>query len=327
MSKFRLICPKCEAQYEVPLQVIPAKGRDVQCSNCGNTWFQAHPDQLEAAPPQAPPPPPAEPVRDRPKAEKPANGEAAATPRRVTARQAQAPEADSPPDPPRRRLDPQVAEVLREEAEREARMRGTAKSTLESQPDLGLDTPSENETTRRRREARDRMARLRGEENAHARRAAPDTVLGGDPVRPAPSRRAAFPDVDEVNQTLRRSDAPQGPEGDVVGSVEPYPQQTRRGSGFSGGFLSVLGLAGAAGGLYGFAPQLAEQIPQAAPYLETYTDGVDQGRVWLDGQITALLTQLDQLSSEAPAATPENQGDSTQNGPTPPGSAENAQDG
>ncbi|MEP5090684.1 MAG: zinc-ribbon domain-containing protein, partial [Paracoccaceae bacterium] len=40
----RLICPNCDAQYEVPSEVIPEDGRDVQCSNCGDTWFQAHPD-------------------------------------------------------------------------------------------------------------------------------------------------------------------------------------------------------------------------------------------------------------------------------------------
>ncbi len=42
----RLTCPNCGAQYEVPDDVIPAEGRDVQCSNCGDTWFQAHPDAL-----------------------------------------------------------------------------------------------------------------------------------------------------------------------------------------------------------------------------------------------------------------------------------------
>ena len=36
----RLICPNCDAQYEVGEGVIPADGRDVQCSNCGHTWFQ-----------------------------------------------------------------------------------------------------------------------------------------------------------------------------------------------------------------------------------------------------------------------------------------------
>jgi len=36
----RLICPNCGAQYEVPDDVIPSGGRDVQCSNCGFTWFE-----------------------------------------------------------------------------------------------------------------------------------------------------------------------------------------------------------------------------------------------------------------------------------------------
>ncbi|MEN8840042.1 MAG: zinc-ribbon domain-containing protein, partial [Octadecabacter sp.] len=36
----RMICPNCGAQYEVADDVIPASGRDVQCSNCGHTWFE-----------------------------------------------------------------------------------------------------------------------------------------------------------------------------------------------------------------------------------------------------------------------------------------------
>jgi predicted Zn finger-like uncharacterized protein len=36
----RIICPNCGAQYEVDPRVIPDVGRDVQCSNCGHTWFQ-----------------------------------------------------------------------------------------------------------------------------------------------------------------------------------------------------------------------------------------------------------------------------------------------
>lgn len=44
----RLICPNCGAQYEVPAEVIPETGRDVQCSDCGTTWFQHHPDHPAA---------------------------------------------------------------------------------------------------------------------------------------------------------------------------------------------------------------------------------------------------------------------------------------
>jgi len=36
----RLVCPNCAAQYEVDDSVIPDAGRDVQCSSCGQMWFQ-----------------------------------------------------------------------------------------------------------------------------------------------------------------------------------------------------------------------------------------------------------------------------------------------
>ena len=36
----RLTCPNCDAQYEIEASLIPPTGRDVQCSNCGKTWFQ-----------------------------------------------------------------------------------------------------------------------------------------------------------------------------------------------------------------------------------------------------------------------------------------------
>lgn len=43
----RLVCPNCDAQYEVEDGAIAEAGRDVQCSNCGHAWFQMPPD-LEA---------------------------------------------------------------------------------------------------------------------------------------------------------------------------------------------------------------------------------------------------------------------------------------
>ncbi|MCB1313137.1 MAG: zinc-ribbon domain-containing protein, partial [Sedimentitalea sp.] len=44
----RLTCPNCEARYEIPDEVIPLDGRDVECSNCGRIWFQTHADHPEA---------------------------------------------------------------------------------------------------------------------------------------------------------------------------------------------------------------------------------------------------------------------------------------
>jgi predicted Zn finger-like uncharacterized protein len=112
----RLICPNCDAQYEVDDAAIPAAGRDVQCSNCGHAWFQtplAGPDpddEAEEAPAAAGVPP------------------------------VEAPAAA----PTRRALDDNLLAVLREEAAREAaERRAEAARGIETQPDLGpLDAPA-----------------------------------------------------------------------------------------------------------------------------------------------------------------------------------------
>ncbi len=35
----RLLCPKCDAEYELADGIIPSSGRDVQCSSCETIWF------------------------------------------------------------------------------------------------------------------------------------------------------------------------------------------------------------------------------------------------------------------------------------------------
>ena len=44
----RLVCPNCGARYEVPKENIFVTGRDVKCSACDTTWFQTHPDAMSA---------------------------------------------------------------------------------------------------------------------------------------------------------------------------------------------------------------------------------------------------------------------------------------
>jgi resuscitation-promoting factor RpfA len=46
----RLVCPSCEAKYEVPDDAIPDTGRDVQCANCGHAWFQMRARAATAVP-------------------------------------------------------------------------------------------------------------------------------------------------------------------------------------------------------------------------------------------------------------------------------------
>ncbi|MEM8578960.1 MAG: zinc-ribbon domain-containing protein [Pseudomonadota bacterium] len=259
----RLICPNCDAQYEVPAEVIPTEGRDVQCSSCGQTWFQHHPDH----------PPLPEPEDE---VDPPAEGET------------RVPAPEPAPAPQQRQLDPNVADILRQEAEQEQRAR--AAEALESQPDLGLDDlgeapppapDAEDDATKRAREARARMARLRGEPEEPEATAAPG------------SRRDLLPDIEEINSTLRSaSDRAPGPQADAAAPVA----QTRQRS-FRRGFATSVIVAALATGLYAAAPRISAEVPSAAPALRAYTSQVDGARLWLDGQWTRMLQWLDSASA------------------------------
>ncbi|MFV0291717.1 MAG: zinc-ribbon domain-containing protein [Paracoccus sp. (in: a-proteobacteria)] len=53
----RLSCPECNAYYDIPDDLIPPEGREVECSACGHIWHQL-PPYSEAAPmPEASSPP------------------------------------------------------------------------------------------------------------------------------------------------------------------------------------------------------------------------------------------------------------------------------
>ena len=268
----RLICPNCGAQYEVGADVIPDGGRDVQCSNCGHTWFEnpeapsasaeddgmvavdavAPPAQVgpAASPPDAPPPPDS------------------------------SPPPDAPPPPPvvRTQLDPSIADILREEAAREEEARrAEAAGAFEAQPDLGLPDPTPPPPVAARKvdpvaAGRERIDRLQG------RAAAPTAA-----VATTGRRKELFPDIEEINSTLRssadRDDLP------------PLPQDTARDARRSGwrGFLVTIALIVTLGLVYGYADPIATALPALSDPLAVYVDAVDAGRLWLDAQVQALL--------------------------------------
>ena len=320
----RQTCPNCDAQYEVPDEVIPPEGRDVQCSNCGDTWYQTGANATAAAALDAPSE--AAPAQPDHVAEQPAEHLAEQlteqTIRQADAMQAQqdaandedtqpqpaaaaplaaptpapepdvaaAPEAeidmepaekDDPDEAPveapphsglARGIDPSVTGILREEAKREAKLRAAEGTGLESQPDLGLDAEPEDEVSRRAHQARDRMARLKGEN--------PALLAAAD----SGSRRGLLPDIEEINSTLRASGAPAGATSIAPESGHP----PRRKSGFSRGFALVILLALALVLTYTNAPQIANTLPQADPYLSSYVASVDQARLWLDAKVSGL---------------------------------------
>ncbi len=245
----RLTCPNCSAQYEVPDEVIPDSGRDVQCSNCEQTWFQAKHPQTAAAEP--------EPKAPAPEADE---AEAKADEAPVQADQTPAEEAPKPDvtaEQPEAadtaatgNVDPAVANILKEEAAREAELREREGGNLESQPDLALDPPEEPKVKPKRPTATETAADA--------------------------GQKDALPDVEAINSGLR-SDMTSG-DADAAAKA----------SGKSGGFLRGFALIVAIGVvlllIYGNANQISEAVPQADPVLKSYVSLIDQARLWLEAQ-------------------------------------------
>ena len=281
----RLKCPSCGAQYEVPDDVIPEDGRDVQCSNCGNTWFQA-PDR--SATPEA--------LEAEAKAPKDAVWHPevdADVDDRPSVNQEATPGSTPPSTPPKRReLDPSVADILREEAELEARARQAQGGSLEEQPDLGLQEP-EDEAAKRARQAQERMRKLRGEDPDAAAVAAAASAVADRPK----SRRDMLPDVEEINQTLRASNERKEMRS-VQADLEDDDEPT---GGFGRGFIYAILLFAIAAALYVYAPQVGETVPQLKAPIEAYVTLVDQLRAWLDQQVAMLMGLISGAPADATA--------------------------
>lgn len=324
----RLVCPNCEAKYEVPEDAIPETGRDVQCANCGHAWYQmrartAVAEPVAAPPAQAPAPTPAavaapapvaapaavaapepapvaaapaevaaaepevvaEAVVAEPVAEAPPTAAVAATvdePEVVQPEAADGPVEAQPeeevasvvpppePDPEPEEepiapvaaaaaggaaayaVDDSVLAILREEAEREAKARqAEAARPLETQTELGIEQAVR-------------------EVNLPHQPVYEDTALA--------ARRARLPDVEEINSTLRPSNAVVE---DDTPAEAPMPAEGR--SSFRSGFLVVMTLAILGSAIYGSADTIATAVPSLAGVLEGYVAFVDSLRLQLDG--------------------------------------------
>lgn len=272
----RLVCPNCGAQYEVDSRVIPENGRDVQCSNCGHTWFQkpAGSEALAELMQANAHSPAQEDAREQP----PAQEDVAPAQPEYPPAEAEAPVAEEDgaagaarPEPARRTLDEDLQEVLREEAAREARVRDRERQKIETQEDLGLDEPAAADT--RAVAAQERVARLRGLDTEEE-----TTVSGG-----AGARRDLLPDIEEINSSLTS-----------IGSeevVDDFAEPEKRG-GFARGFVIVLLLAAIALALYLYAPLISAKVPTLAGALEAYMGLVDGARGWVDQMVVLALSKL-----------------------------------
>ena len=296
----RLVCPNCGAQYEVPDEVIPTGGRDVQCSNCGDTWFQQHPSAATPSgedekatshtweqPQKAPAP--SEPMAPE---EEPPLAESTEAPNDDGHDQPQEPAPVPQTAPTGRRVDPGVADILRQEAEHEQKARASESATgLETQPDLGLSDPP-MASDERSQQARARMERLRGGTPEPEGATASDVDIHAD-IDPS-SRRNLLPDIEEINSSLTSANDRDEP---VAAPIpEDMSAPVRRG-GFGTGFrlavvIFVLGTLA-----YVFAPQIAQMLPSAEAPLTTFVEMVNLARLGLNELITMATTWLAGMSA------------------------------
>lgn len=316
----RLICPKCTAHYEVEAAMIPQGGRDVQCSACGNVWFQPAP--TAAAPPttgadatvSGAPGAPA--VSARPMAPRPAAQPDLTQPDPVppagTAPPATAPSpAASAPTPTPSpaigddddldedgeirgpALDPNLIAMLREEAARELGARETdaarrAAGGLEVQPELGLDMVAPPPPSPPPSPPSSSPLPRPGAANPPAPAVASDTTapaaITGAAVAPPLPRRvrpAAGRDLLPDIEGINSTLAASSALRHDGSTVPATPPVARR-NGFRVGFLVALLAIVMAMTVYAQAPRLMRSQPALAPVLGGYVALVDQGRAALD---------------------------------------------
>lgn len=275
----RLICPNCEAEYEVDDAAIPDMGRDVQCSNCGHAWFQL-PPEIELALEQE---------------DELFGGEGAmADPVIPDEQDAELPAPAPAAEAPRRSVDENLLAILREEAEREAAARKAEAAPIETQPDLGLPPASAAPAATAATAAT--AAAAGAGMGAVARRIA--QLKGIDPDAPPavppkpPARRDLLPDIEEINSSLK-AESPQ--DGEERSDDQIATDNAR---GFRRGFavamvIAVIGLAA-----YVSAPRIAAMVPALDGPVQAYVGAVDAARLWLDATMRAATDSLRGLSGQ-----------------------------
>ena len=301
----RLVCPKCDARYEVPEENIPTTGRDVQCSACDTTWFQKHP-QMEA--------------EQRSEAAQATESQGAVEadvtlaksddpqtqPQKSTdTEESQAPSESErdrqTADPARQenqvkqRLHPTVAEVLREEARRETEAR--AAETLEMKTELGLDGGAQFLAPRR--EASENAQADQQAETVSAAKPEAKTleeeldeleaILGKNTQESRPPKSALLPNIEDINPSIEAEETA----GEVQeASDAPLPKQPRKRTG-TFGFITGLLVIGLLFAIYHFEERIVQFHEPLAPALKSYVEYVDRIRAYSDHSVHKAIAWLE----------------------------------
>lgn len=174
--------------------------------------------------------------------------------------------------PARREIAPGVREILREEAERETRLRRGEPTSVETQSEMPLEQGNDVEAARARR-----RAELDGAEDAFG----PDAG-GGE------TRRDLLPDIDEINSTLRATGDRSGAEADAS-DIDTIVTSSRRRRGVRIGFVLVLFLVALGSWIYANPTAITNALPMAEPIVAQFLALADGARFWLDDLAQSLV--------------------------------------
>ncbi|MEJ8562865.1 zinc-ribbon domain-containing protein [Yoonia sp. GPGPB17] len=298
----RLICPNCDAQYEVSDDAIPPGGRDVQCSNCHLSWFQTEKPTIPGRE-QSQLIAPKEPELSE---DTPAHNEAEEASQQDVATE-EAPqqdvvteEADMPakevveepdittpasepaPEPQRKPLDDAVASILREEAALGA---AVATSPVAKPPAPEAPKPPAPAAPVVADETRQRIAQMTADEGGTPTSAVANSSTAADANADAAHLRTV-PSINEINATLRaRAQA-----NDTSGLTEAEKEEAVHRKGFRRGFFFILILLAILILPYIFADQITENLPQTTGFMASYVTMIDQLRVNLSEMVSGLTS-------------------------------------
>jgi predicted Zn finger-like uncharacterized protein len=333
----RLVCPNCDAQYELAEGAISEEGRDVQCSNCGHTWFQL-PPEIEA---------------EREAEEEARVAKAVPTVRRVaplpvvhepSARtsnknplgayvKASRPlighDADKPTDDEKQTAAAAASAKLAEASARKSAAAAERQShaaandgIASSQPPVAPRRPLDDSLKAVLREEAERESAVRRSQTprpletqtdlglqdtagaAGAAKAVRDRLArlqGEEPAQDTSdkptARRDLLPDIEEINSTLRASSENRR-RGETEVSGKDHGA-TAPNTGFRSGFSLMLLIAVVLVAAYVAAPKIVAQFPASEGAMTSYVAWVDAARVWLDNAMRNAIAGLQNLASGA----------------------------
>ena len=277
----RLICPKCDAQYNVADDAIPKGGRDVQCSTCGHTWFQTEMSRVLSRPVSR--------VLSRPiptavKSE-------AKEPQMSASRDVGAydvphshKEHSQPHQPKHRPVDANIANILRQEAGREHNVPAPEKTATPEKRERKPVSSEDIDATRKRiaQMTDDAGGTRSGDKPARAAAAA----SGGGSANPR-----AIPSMNEINAVLRdRANNNANAEITEADRVEAIRRR-----GFRRGFFFVMALFVLVITPYVLADQIIENIPQSRETMTQYVAIIEQLRATMNVTTSSIVESVRSL--------------------------------